>query len=369
MVYLLPVVAPNQGKSKGCDDASFNFIDEALYNTFHLMLFSLPDTLELLTRPSGSSFMQRRSFLKLSSATLASAALPVSFAAFSGSNRKFTMSLNPGAIGVGAPLDELISYAADFRFEALSPPVAEVSRLDDAQRESVRERMQSHNLQWGSASLPVDFRKDDATFKAGIATLPATAMQLKKAGVTRMNTWIMPRHDTLTYRENFAQHATRLREISSILEAHDLRLGLEYVGPYTLRARWRYSFVHSLKETQELLAAIDRPNAGVVLDSFHWFTAHETADDLLGLGNSDIVACDLNDARIGYAIDEQLDGKRMLPVATGVIDVKAFLEALISIGYDGPVRAEPFNKALNDLPNEPAVAATSAAMHAAFNLI
>lgn len=279
------------------------------------------------------------------------------------------MSLNPGAIGVDAKLDELISYAADFRFEALSPPVDEVAALSDAQRDAVRQRMNQHNLHWGSAGLPVDFRKDQATFKAGIDALPAAAMQLKKAGVTRMNTWIMPRHDTLTYRENFAQHAARLREIGTILDAHDLRLGLEYVGPYTLRAHWRYSFVHSLKETQELIAAIDRPNIGLVLDSFHWFTAHETAADLLSLSNAEIVACDLNDARIGYDIDEQVDGKRMLPLSTGVIDIGAFLDALVTIGYDGPVRAEPFNKPLNDLPNEAAVAATSAAMHQAFNLL
>lgn len=279
------------------------------------------------------------------------------------------MSLNPGAIGVDARLDELISYAADFRFEAISPPVAEVARLSDTRRAAVKQRMQQHNLQWGSAGLPVDFRKDAATFKAGIDALPATAMQLQKAGVTRMNTWIMPRHDKLTYRENFAQHAARLREISTILNEYDLRLGLEYVGPYTLRAHWRYSFVHSLKETQELIAAIDRPNTGLVLDSFHWYTAHETAADLRSLANTDIVACDLNDARIGYAVDEQVDGKRMLPAATGIIDVQAFLHALVTIGYDGPVRAEPFNKPLNDLPNEAAVATTSAAMHQAFNLL
>ncbi|MEM8485229.1 MAG: sugar phosphate isomerase/epimerase family protein [Bacteroidota bacterium] len=313
--------------------------------------------------------MLRRSFLKLSTSALASTILPVQFGALKNGSRKFTMSLNPGAIGVGAPLDELISYAADFRFEALSPPVSEVRNLSDAQREAVLARLKQHNLAWGSAGLPVDFRKDAATFKSGVEALPGTAAQLKKAGVTRMNTWIMPRHDTLTYRENFAQHAARLREIATILGDNGIRLGLEYVGPYTLRARWRYSFVHSLKETQELLAAIDRPNAGVVLDSFHWFTAHETAEDLLSLNNADIVACDLNDARIGFSVDEQVDGKRMLPAATGVIDLKAFLEVLIGIGYDGPVRAEPFNKTLNDLPNEPAVAATSAAMHEAFNLI
>ncbi len=318
--------------------------------------------------------MKRRSFLKLSTASLAASILPVSSdavatASHAFANRKFMMSLNPGAIGVKATLDELISYAADFRFEALSPPVSEVANLSEAQRDAVLERMQQHNLRWGSAGLPVEFRKDHATYKAGLDALPETAAQLQKAGVARVNTWIMPRHDTLTYRENFVLHARRLRQIGKILGDHGMRFGLEYVGPYTLRAKWRYTFVHSLKELRELLAAIHLPNVGVVLDSFHWFTAHESTADLLSLGNKDIVACDLNDAPEGRDIDEQIDGQRMLPVATGVIDAKAFLQALVTIGYDGPVRAEPFNKALNELPNEAAVAETSTAMHQAFNLL
>lgn len=60
---------------------------------------------------------------------------------------------------------------------------------------------------------------------------------------------------------------------------------------------------------------------------------------------------------------------RELPAATGVIDVRAFLNALAAIGYDGPVRAEPFNRELNALDNEAAVQATTAAMKKAFTMI
>ncbi len=313
--------------------------------------------------------MLRRSFLQLSAASLASPFISPVTTKLLLPQRKFTMSLNPGAIGVAVSLDELIGYAADFRFEAISPPTEEIARLSDQAIKSVRDRMKQHGLQWGCAGLPVDFRKDVGTFKEGIDALPARAKKLQEAGVTRMNTWIMPRHDSLTYHENFELHTIRLREIGSILGDHGIRFGLEYVGPLTLRAQWKYTFVHSLKETRELLAAIDRKNVGVVLDSFHWFTAHETIDDILSVNNTEIVACDLNDVPVGRKIDEQIDGQRMLPMATGVIDVKSFLKALVQIGYDGPVRAEPFNKELNDLPNEAAVSATSTAMHNAFNLI
>lgn len=56
-------------------------------------------------------------------------------------------------------------------------------------------------------------------------------------------------------------------------------------------------------------------------------------------------------------------------MATGVIDVGAFLRALAEIGYDGPVRAEPFNDVLRKMPREEGVAATARAMKNAFALL
>jgi len=51
-----------------------------------------------------------------------------------------------------------------------------------------------------------------------------------------------------------------------------------------------------------------------------------------------------------------------------VIDVKTFLAALQTIGFDGPVRAEPFNEPLRKMPPEEALAATSASLKKAFAL-
>jgi sugar phosphate isomerase/epimerase len=58
-----------------------------------------------------------------------------------------------------------------------------------------------------------------------------------------------------------------------------------------------------------------------------------------------------------------------LPTATGVIDLKTFLGALVEIGYDGPIRAEPFNKPLNEMGDEEALSATAKAMRKAFALV
>ncbi len=127
--------------------------------------------------------------------------------------------------------------------------------------------------------------------------------------------------------------------------------------------------MHSLAECRQLIAEAGQTNIGVVVDSWHWWTAHETADDILQLSNADVVSADLNDAPAGIERERQLDYQRELPATTGMIDARAFLGALLKIGYDGPIRAEPFNQRLDAMDDDQASAATVAAMRNAFALL
>jgi sugar phosphate isomerase/epimerase len=117
-----------------------------------------------------------------------------------------------------------------------------------------------------------------------------------------------------------------------------------------------------MAEARELFADVGASNLGFVLDSWHWWTAKETADDLGTVRSHEVVAVDLNDAPAGIQIDDQKDNQRELPGATGVIPIRAFVEALVAMGYDGPVRAEPFNATLNALENDEACARTVTAI-------
>jgi sugar phosphate isomerase/epimerase len=295
--------------------------------------------------------------------------LPTPAAASAPPRRKFTLDLRVGSIGVKASLHEAIGLASKYGFESVNPDPSAIGKLSVSQRGELRSQLADQGLVWGAASLPVDFRRAEASFQSGLEKLPRLAEAMQQAGVSRVGTWLMPCHDELTYVANFRQHARRLRQCAMILRDHGQRLGFEYVGPKTLWTSKRYSFIHSMRETKDLIAEIDVDNTGFVLDSWHWYTAHETVDDLRSLSNRDIVACDLNDAPRGLEIDQQIDNQRELPGATGVIDLKAFLESLVAIGYDGPVRAEPFNQTLNQMDNEAAVAATATAMKSAFALL
>ena len=279
------------------------------------------------------------------------------------------MCLSPGSIGVTANPREAVALAHKHGFEAVEPDAGFLGGLSAAELTDWQADMKAKGLTWGAAGLPVEFRGDDAKFRAGLAGLPKQATALQRARVDRVGTWISPGHSQLTYLENFRRHAQRLREVAQILRDQGLRLGLEYVGTPTARQGRRYPFIHSMREAQELIAEIGTGNVGLVLDSWHWWTARETEADLLALKAADVISVDLNDAPAGFPLEQQQDGKRELLCATGVIPLAAFLGALQQIGYDGPARAEPFNKAVNDLADDAACAAVSAALRKAVALL
>ena len=255
----------------------------------------------------------------------------------SSKNRKFTIDLRGSSIGVQGDQRKMIDLAVKHGFESVGADTWFLGGRSDEEIAELKSELAEKGLVWGSAGLPIEFRKDEAKFKNDLSGLAKHASALQKAGGSRMGTWIMPCHKELTYVQNFKQHATRLRECAKVLKDHGLRLGLEYVGPQTLRNSMRFPFLHTMEETRELNAEIGVDNMGLIMDSWHWYTAGETAANLATLTNQEIVACDLNDAPKGRSVNEQIDQERELPMATGVIDVKTFLEGLVAVGYDGPV--------------------------------
>lgn len=322
------------------------------------------------------TFCSRRMFLAAvatATAGIAGEAAPLGAAEDRGREprrrRKFTACLSCGTIGVRADQHEAIRLACRHGFEAVEPAADFLAGLDDAALEAFLSDLRAKHLVWGASGLPVDFRGSDAAFQAGMKSLPRLAGGLKRAGVTRLATWLSPSHATLTYVANFRQHARRLREVAKVLADHDQRLGLEYVGPKTSWTAGRFPFLHTMAEMKDLIAEINQPNVGFLIDSWHWYTAGEGPADLLTLRNRDVVCVHLNDAPAGIAVDRQIDSKRELPCATGVIDLKSFLDALVKIGYDGPVVVEPFSEALRAMPAEKAVETTAMSIRKAFALI
>ena len=78
-------------------------------------------------------------------------------------------------------------------------------------------QMKAKKLRFGPASLPVDFRKDDATFHEGLKALPETCRSLQRAGVWRVSTYVLSFDRNLSYLQNFRSHAYRLRACAQVL--------------------------------------------------------------------------------------------------------------------------------------------------------
>ena len=235
--------------------------------------------------------------------------------------RKFTIAFIPGSIGIKADQGRAIDLAGKYGFESVEPfgpqLLAEgVNKYVDARKKA--------KLKWAAARLTVSLRVDDDAYKAALAKLPAEAKALREAGVERVGTAISSSSDTLNYLDNFRQHKRRLNEVGAVLEDQGLRLGLEYLGTKHIWTSRRHAFVHSMAECRELIAETGRKNIGVVIDSWHWWTARETLDDIAQLTNDEVVAGDLNDAPKGIERDLQKDFQRELPLATGEIDAKGF---------------------------------------------
>lgn len=304
----------------------------------------------------------RREFVYRGLAVAAAAAIGNARAA----TRKFTIAFVPGSIGIKADQGRSIELAAKYGFESVQPFGPQL--LNEGVGRYV-EALQSNNLKWAAARLSVSLRGDEDTYSSALAKLPQEAKALNQAGVTRVGTAISSSSDTLNYLENFKLTSRRLRETASVLEDYGLRLGLEYLGTKRLWTARRHAFVHSMKECQQLIAEAGKSNVGLVIDSWHWWTARDTIDDIMKLSNSEIVSADLNDAPRGIERELQYDNQRELPATTGMIDAKAFLGAFMKIGYDGPIRAEPFNKRLDDMDDEQASETTAAAMKKAFALV
>ncbi len=304
----------------------------------------------------------RREFLGAGLAAAGSAAA----ASAATAKRRFFTAFVPGSLGVKAGQERAIELAARHGFDSVQPFAVELAG-DGGPRYT--EALKSHGLRWAAAALTVEYRRSSAEFEEGLASLPSQARTLERAGVTRLGTWIRPSSATLTYLQNFRQTASRLRRIAAVLADHGIAFGLEYVGTKRNWTAARHPFVHTLAETRELIAEIGAANVGLVLDSWHWWTAAESGTDLRELAGRDVVSCDLNDAPLGLPLAEQYDNRRELPLATGVIAVRDFLEALVAIGYDGPVRAEPFSQKLRAMDDERASGLTAASLRKAFALV
>lgn len=273
------------------------------------------------------------------------------------------LALSDGRLGLGLTLRALADLAEDCGYGGLEPDSDVFFASTPSEQQEFVTRIGERSLSWHLSALPgqLGTSTDEAGFDRLLAEVGRRAPVLAAAGVGAFSTWIAPANDEAPFPDVLDLHRRRLDRLAPVLREHGLRLALEYVGPATSRHGRRHPFVHTLAGTRELIAATRDPGAfGLLLDSFHWYTAGETAVDLRALSPGEVLGVDLNEAP-RRPREEQRDRERALPGGTGRIDAEGFLRAVHDIGYAGPVFAEPFDASLDPLPaaTKASVAATA----------
>jgi sugar phosphate isomerase/epimerase len=254
-----------------------------------------------------------------------------------------------------------LELAAEVGFEGLYVNMADVAEIGPPKVRALFEAKGLRTAGWG---LPVDVRGDEARYEQDLKELPRLTDAARELGCLRTSTYILSFSDDLPFAENFDRHRRRLRAVARILSEREIRLGLEFLGPKTLREGHRYEFIHTMHGMLELCDRIGTGNVGLLLDCWHWYTAGGTVDDLRRLEDANVVDVHVNDAPAGIPADEQMDQVRRMPGETGVIDIEGFLKALDEIGYTGPIMAEPFSEKVQNMTARQAAQATAEAMRA-----
>ena len=187
--------------------------------------------------------------------------------------------------------------------------------------------------------------------------------------------------------ERWAFVRGRLAAVSSVLVKHDVRLGLEFLGPMVFRmgraggaGRGRAGaavvdpnappppppvpFVYTLTETVKLCQDAG-PNLGATLDAWHWFHSGGTVADIHATDPQRIIHVHVSDAK-AMPPEQVQDNMRWMP-GEGIIDLVGFFGALKKIGWTGGVAPEVIGSRVpDDMPPEEsariALAATIAVM-------
>ena len=259
-------------------------------------------------------------------------------------------NLGAGSIGIhGLSMTEQIELARKTGFEGIDFSITEAAAMADRLgTDGVRRLFTEAGVRPGQWGLPVAWNKDDQ-WEKDLESLPALAALGKALGCTRTATWCLSGSKERAFEANFQWHVSRFRPIAEVLAGHDCRLGIEFLGPKTIRASLRHEFIYTLGGMMKLARAIGTGNVGLLLDAWHLYTSGDPLDVLDTIGSRDVVTVHVNDAPAGLSLDTYADQDRRLPMETGVIDLGGFIRKLDRMGYDGPVTPEPFSKRVNEI--------------------
>ncbi len=242
------------------------------------------------------------------------------------------LALN-GATIMRAPIQEDVEIAAECGYGALE---IWAGKLDAYRRthtiEDLAERMRTLGvLPWCINSIEDITYRDAAGRRELLDELRRTVAVARAIGAPAIV--VVPGHHPDRYsRHEAVQDAVEvLRTMSDV--AGDVGLAFEFLGKPGCA-------VPTLDMATEIIARVDRPNVGMVIDTFHFYAGGSSLDDLRHVPVDKLTVVHLNGCE-DRPRDELTDGHRLYP-GEGIIPIESILAALRARGYDGVASVEIF---------------------------
>jgi 2-keto-myo-inositol isomerase len=124
-----------------------------------------------------------------------------------------------------------------------------------------------------------------------------------------------------------------LRRMAEVARDSDVRLGFEFLGQSSCS-------VQTLDLANEIVEKTGASNVGLVIDSFHFYAGGSRLDSIREIDPKRICVFHINDAE-DRPPSELEDRHRLLP-GLGILPLRAIVESLEAIGYDGYASVEIF---------------------------
>lgn len=268
-----------------------------------------------------------------------------------------------GSIGHVLPFPESCRLAEKFGYDAVN---ADRLFLKEHGPIQVVSLLKQHNIKPAAFAFSAAFNGcySDSDFEQSLTGFEQDVSLCREAGFKCCVGYVQPSSDTMGYYDHFSLLSGRLKRIKPLLEAYDVRLGLEFIGPTTMRVRRKFDFIHTMDGIRSLIAAASAQNCvGFKLDTIHWYTSGAGLLDIEKLSPGEVVYVEINDGLKGdYDRFTLPEFQRELPGAAGIIDTAGMLGKLDAIGFDGPVVVEPWNAQLREMPPGDAVGKVKAAL-------
>ncbi len=124
-----------------------------------------------------------------------------------------------------------------------------------------------------------------------------------------------------------------LEAFGDIAATHDVRIAFEFLG-------FPNCSVRTLERAWEIVAEVDRPDVGLVVDTFHFHVGGSAFGSLSRIDSEKLFIVHVNDCEDKPAT-QLTDANRLLP-GLGVLPLKRIAEELKAIGYDKVASIEIF---------------------------